>query len=66
MSISAETADFTDAGSGALRIGARSLPLPALAAAAGATSIVVGLLWDISWHRSIGRDTCSPRPEWRR
>ena len=23
----------------------------------GATSIVVGILWDISWHRTIGRDT---------
>src|SRR5579862_4398550 len=22
-----------------------------------ATSIVVGVLWDISWHRTIGRDT---------
>ena len=57
MSISAETADFTDAAPAALRSGGRSLPVPALAAAAGATSIVVGLLWDISWHRSIGRDT---------
>ncbi|MDQ6892505.1 MAG: hypothetical protein M3167_07475 [Acidobacteriota bacterium] len=57
MSISAETADFTDAAPAALRSGGRSLPVSALAAAAGATSIVVGLLWDISWHRSIGRDT---------
>jgi len=24
---------------------------------AGATSIVLGILWDISWHRTIGRDT---------
>lgn len=24
---------------------------------AGATSIIVGVLWDISWHRTIGRDT---------
>ena len=55
--MSAETADFTDAAPGALRAGGRSLPVAALAAAAGATSIVVGLLWDISWHRSIGRDT---------
>src|SRR5689334_2628259 len=22
-----------------------------------ATSIVIGILWDISWHRTIGRDT---------
>ncbi|MEP6768026.1 MAG: hypothetical protein ABJC61_05115 [Acidobacteriota bacterium] len=26
-------------------------------AAVAATSIVIGILWDISWHRSIGRDT---------
>ncbi|HEY6049966.1 MAG TPA: hypothetical protein VIZ58_01880, partial [Thermoanaerobaculia bacterium] len=57
MSISAETADFTDAAASAVRSGGRSLPAAAVAAAAGATSIVVGLLWDISWHRSIGRDT---------
>ena len=23
----------------------------------GAISIVVGILWDISWHRTIGRDS---------
>src|SRR2546423_91498 len=23
----------------------------------GGTSIVIGILWDISWHRTIGRDT---------
>src|SRR5438132_14347730 len=23
----------------------------------GGTSILVGILWDISWHRTIGRDT---------
>ncbi len=23
----------------------------------GATSIVIGILWDISWHRTVGRDT---------
>src|SRR5712692_6873545 len=22
-----------------------------------ATSVIVGVIWDISWHRSIGRDT---------
>src|SRR5688500_16543 len=26
----------------------------------GATSIIVGILWDISWNRTIGRDTCWP------
>src|SRR5205809_6306486 len=29
----------------------------ARAVLAGATSIVIGILWDISWHRTIGRDT---------
>src|SRR3989440_3426908 len=24
---------------------------------AGGTSICIGILWDISWHRTIGRDT---------
>ncbi|MBI3270675.1 MAG: hypothetical protein HYZ53_16850 [Planctomycetes bacterium] len=33
------------------------LPWHAPAVVLGATSIVVGLLWDISWHISIGRDT---------
>lgn len=36
---------------------AARIPLSILAASLGATSISVGLLWDISWHRSIGRDT---------
>src|SRR2546428_13896205 len=29
----------------------------ARAVLAGATSIVLGIMWDISWHRTIGRDT---------
>jgi hypothetical protein len=29
----------------------------AWAVVAGGTSIVVGIIWDISWHRTIGRDT---------
>ena len=28
-----------------------------LAVLAGGTSIAIGILWDISWHRTIGRDT---------
>jgi hypothetical protein len=39
------------------RAGAASLGVPVALAVVGSTSIVVGLLWDISWHRSIGRDT---------
>jgi hypothetical protein len=37
---------------------ARAEPLwPLHALLAAALSITVGLMWDISWHRSIGRDT---------
>jgi hypothetical protein len=37
----------------------RSAAVPAylLACAFAATSVIVGVVWDISWHRSIGRDT---------
>src|SRR3954464_7992282 len=34
-----------------------ALPWYLTAMLAGSTSIVVGLLWDISWHMTIGRDT---------
>lgn len=36
---------------------AESLPWTVLALAVGATSILVGVIWDISWHSTIGRDT---------
>jgi hypothetical protein len=36
---------------------AKDTGLPELLLALGATSIVLGLIWDISWHISIGRDT---------
>ena len=36
---------------------ARDLPLHLTAVVLGATSILIGILWDISWHRTIGRDT---------
>lgn len=36
---------------------AAALPWYLTAMLAGATSIIVGLLWDISWHMTIGRDT---------
>jgi hypothetical protein len=34
-----------------------ALPWPLAATVFAATSIIVGLIWDISWHISIGRDT---------
>jgi hypothetical protein len=37
--------------------GQNSLPWPLAAAVLGTTSIGFGLLWDISWHATIGRDT---------
>jgi hypothetical protein len=36
---------------------AEALPLHLTAVVLGATSILVGIVWDISWHRTIGRDT---------
>ncbi|HEV8580290.1 MAG TPA: hypothetical protein VGX68_14580 [Thermoanaerobaculia bacterium] len=36
---------------------AAALPWYLSAMLAGSTSIVIGLLWDISWHMTIGRDT---------
>ena len=33
------------------------LPWPLVATLFAATSIAVGIIWDISWHMSIGRDT---------
>ena len=39
------------------RATAAVLPWPLVATVFAATSIVVGLIWDISWHMSIGRDT---------
>ena len=32
-------------------------PWPLFAVAFASTSVIVGVLWDISWHRSIGRDS---------
>src|SRR5689334_7488662 len=39
------------------RTKATPLPWHCHAVVLGATSIVVGILWDISWHRTVGRDT---------
>src|SRR6059036_3491860 len=37
--------------------GAVGLPWYVVAVVLAATSAVVGVIWDISWHRTIGRDT---------
>ena len=36
---------------------ATSIPWPLYAVVVASTCIVVGLIWDISWHRTVGRDT---------
>ena len=36
---------------------AAAIPWPIHAALLAATSIIVGVIWDISWHMTIGRDT---------
>ncbi len=46
----------------ALRTQALQLPWYIYAAGIASTSIVVGLLWDISWHMTIGRDAFLSAP----
>src|SRR5690349_16989587 len=38
------------------------IPWPVAAVLVAATLIVVGVIWDISWHMSIGRDTLFSPP----
>jgi hypothetical protein len=39
------------------RAGAAAVPWHVLAVLFASTSVIVGVLWDISWHQTIGRDT---------
>ena len=39
------------------RARALSIPWPLYAVVVASTCIVVGLIWDVSWHRTVGRDT---------
>lgn len=39
------------------RVESAAVPWYLITMLAGSTSIVIGLLWDLSWHLSIGRDT---------
>ncbi|HVT58625.1 MAG TPA: hypothetical protein VHR45_09505 [Thermoanaerobaculia bacterium] len=41
----------------AARTAILGLPWPLIASVLGSTSAIVGLLWDISWHATIGRDS---------
>ena len=36
---------------------AAGIPVYIIAALVAAVSVIVGVIWDISWHRTIGRDT---------
>ncbi len=38
-------------------VATRALPWQLAAVVFAATSVIVGLIWDISWHMTIGRDT---------
>lgn len=38
-------------------VAAWSIPWPLFAVLLASTCIVIGLIWDISWHRTVGRDT---------
>lgn len=40
-----------------VRVGASTIPWPLYAVVLASTCIVVGLIWDVSWHRTVGRDT---------
>ena len=39
------------------RVASAAVPWPLWAVAFASTSVIVGVIWDISWHRSIGRDS---------
>jgi hypothetical protein len=39
------------------RTGAGTIPWPLYAVVLASTCIIVGLIWDISWHKTVGRDT---------
>ena len=47
----------TVAAPGALGLEIAGLPIPAWGAILSCASMIIGWNWDISWHRSIGRDT---------
>jgi len=54
--VTASVADRAVVGERA-RAGAWAIPWPLYAVVLASTCIVVGLIWDVSWHRTVGRDT---------
>src|SRR5467141_4165854 len=59
MNAAVPPASIQDVQAASVHVPPRAVSLPWLCyvVMAGATSIVIGILWDISWHRTIGRDT---------
>ena len=57
MDIASEPAPLTAVEPAAERLAGAPPLWPGLLLAFAATSIVVGIIWDISWHQTIGRDT---------
>ena len=57
MSTPAVTAATFDEIPAALTATTARAPWPIYAVLFASTSVVLGVIWDISWHRSIGRDT---------
>ncbi len=57
MAVAESTADFAPAATTEATTETQRLPWHCYVVIAGATSIILGVLWDISWHRTIGRDT---------
>jgi hypothetical protein len=61
MDLNMDTASLRMATSDRTRVDARAtagvLPWQLAAVVFAATSVIVGLIWDISWHMTIGRDT---------
>ncbi|HET6780772.1 MAG TPA: hypothetical protein VFH67_01615 [bacterium] len=54
--MTASVADTIAVGARA-RARASTIPWPLYAVVVASTCIVVGLIWDVSWHRTVGRDT---------
>src|SRR5688572_1214709 len=44
-------------GAGVAATAGRGVPIAIYAVLFASTSVVIGVIWDISWHRTIGRDT---------
>src|SRR4029450_5762750 len=57
MSATIQVTDVLPATESAVRAHAAERTWPLYAVLFSSVSIVIGLIWDISWHRTVGRDT---------